>query len=265
MHIVVVGHAARDVILRRDAPPSSPVLGGAVSYIGLAAAALGATVDIVTVAPEHEALLAPLDSDARITVTRSSAAPLTSFALDYTGKNRVVRLTHRAPTIDDVPERLRSASVAILAPVAAELPPASLGWFPNAQLTVGLQGFMRSARADGSLVAVEPPSMRGANAVCLSDGDHPQAEMIARKLAAEVPIVVLTRGARGASLFHDGHEHHVPSVPADEVNPTGAADVFLAALAVHLARNASPMDAAREASYAAARSVEGPGLGNLRS
>jgi 1D-myo-inositol 3-kinase len=51
---------------------------------------------------------------------------------------------------------------------------------------------------------------------------------------------------------------------ASERDPTGAGDVFGAALTVGLWRGSSPMDAAREAAYAAARAVEGPGLGNLR-
>lgn len=265
MQLVVVGHAASDVILRRGVPPSPPVLGGPVSYIGLAGAALGAQIDIVTVAPDPEPLLAPLEAEPRVRLHRVAAEPMTGFVLDYTQTTREVRLTHRAAAIAAVPTTLRQCSDVMLVPAFGELPPEAVGWFPGARLTVGLQGFMRSAAADGRIRAIDPPSMRGAYAVCFSEHDHPHADALADRLAREATMVVVTRGAAGATLTYGGEKRHVPSVPADEVDPTGAGDVFAAALALHLARGASPMDAASQASYAAARAVEGPGIGKLRS
>jgi sugar/nucleoside kinase (ribokinase family) len=102
-----------------------------------------------------------------------------------------------------------------------------------------------------------------AHAIVFSEHDHPNAEALARHIASRVPIVVLTRGARGATLFDRGIAQHVAAVPAFERDPTGAGDVFAAALAVWLGRDATPMDAAAQAAYCAARAVEGAGLGNL--
>ncbi|MBC7793678.1 MAG: hypothetical protein H7Z43_08205 [Clostridia bacterium] len=52
MNLVVVGHAACDVIVRKNDAPATPVLGGSATYIGLAAATLCAHVNVVTVAPK---------------------------------------------------------------------------------------------------------------------------------------------------------------------------------------------------------------------
>ena len=73
----------------------------------------------------------------------------------------------------------------------------------------------------------------------------------------------VTRGARGAMLWTARECIDVPAAPAHEVDPTGAGDVFGVVLTLELA-NGKPLAAAgRAAAAAAARVVEGPGLGTL--
>jgi 1D-myo-inositol 3-kinase len=55
----------------------------------------------------------------------------------------------------------------------------------------------------------------------------------------------------------------VPAAPARERDPTGAGDVFGLVLATALGRGSSPQQAGQLAALAAARVVEGPGLGTL--
>jgi sugar/nucleoside kinase (ribokinase family) len=55
----------------------------------------------------------------------------------------------------------------------------------------------------------------------------------------------------------------VPAAPAIEVDPTGAGDVFGLVFALALARGADLATAGQRAAAAAARVVEGPGLGTL--
>jgi sugar/nucleoside kinase (ribokinase family) len=76
--------------------------------------------------------------------------------------------------------------------------------------------------------------------------------------------VVLTRGARGATIFTDASREHVPAAPAREVDPTGAGDVFAAAFLVAIHEGASPREAAELAAAAAACAVEAPGVAGIR-
>ncbi len=56
-------------------------------------------------------------------------------------------------------------------------------------------------------------------------------------IAKTVDAIVVTRGAEGATIYHDGMEIAVPAVPPDSlVDPTGCGDAFRAGLLYGLAR-----------------------------
>jgi len=92
-------------------------------------------------------------------------------------------------------------------------------------------------------------------------------EGLARRLARRTPLVVLTRGDRGAVAFLGETRIEVPARPARVRDPTGAGDAFFAALVAGLDRRGAlvpgrpPPEAAvaaalGEAAKAAARTVE---------
>ncbi len=258
LDLVVLGNVTHDVI------DGSDRLGGAVSYVSLAATRLGMNAGLVTAAPPGFALMEPLRHVIGLDVEQQDAPTATSFALDYSGPVRRVRLLERGAGIA---KPTSTAPFVFLGPVMGEVPLEALTWFRGSRIVIGLQGWMRDADADGFVIPSEPPSpglLSSATAVIFSEHDHPRADAIATALAAHVPIVVVTRAEKGATLFDAGKPVHVPAVPAIEREPTGAGDVFGAALTVALWRGASAVDAATQAAYSAARAVEGPGLGNLR-
>lgn len=65
--------------------------------------------------------------------------------------------------------------------------------------------------------------------------------------------LVVTRGSQGALVVAaDGGTHHVPGVPVEVVDTTGAGDAFTSALAVALAEKQPLLEAVRFATYAGA-------------
>ena len=68
--------------------------------------------------------------------------------------------------------------------------------------------------------------------------------------------VVATLGPRGAVVVTAEHATEIAGSKADVVDTTGAGDCFVGAFAARLAMGAAPVDAARYANVAAARSVE---------
>ena len=62
------------------------------------------------------------------------------------------------------------------------------------------------------------------------------AARVLPELRAVVPIVVVTDGARGATIHTPRGAQHIGVHPADEVDPTGAGDVFATAFLIALAR-----------------------------
>ena len=261
-HLLVLGHVTRDEI------DGGVRLGGAASYAALAAARLGVETALVTVAPTDDPLLAPLRAEPHLALHCVPSDVMTTFALTYDGGHRRLWLRRRARPlrVDDIPPGWRDAAVTYVGPVAGECDRALLAALGARFIAAGLQGWLRRA-GDGAEIepalapeAVAPPSL---DAAILSELDHPDAAALAARFAAAGARVAITRGARGATILDGDARLDIPASPAVEVDPTGAGDVFGVVFALELARGAPPKDAAVAAAAAAARVVEGPGLGRL--
>jgi sugar/nucleoside kinase (ribokinase family) len=72
-----------------------------------------------------------------------------------------------------------------------------------------------------------------------------------------------TRGARGVTCFLAGATEHTAAPAADSLDPTGAGDVFGVVYALRRQRGDERSAAIARAHLAAARSIEGPGVGRL--
>ena len=260
--LLVIGHVTRDEI------GGGTRLGGAASYAARAAARLGIDVGLVTVAPPDDPLLDELRGRAGLRVACAAGEVMTTFALTYTGASRRLALLRRARPIvaADVPSAWRGAPIAYVGPVAGECDRALVAGLGSRFVGAGLQGWLREAGADGAIApallpeAETPPRL---GAAIVSELDHPDAEAIAARFAAAGATVAITRGARGATILTSDARFELPAAPAREVDPTGAGDVFGVVLTLRLAAGDSPSVAAAAGAAAAARVVEGPGLGTL--
>jgi ribokinase len=91
----------------------------------------------------------------------------------------------------------------------------------------------------------------------ISLADDASLDMASKALLAQGgEAVVITLGARGASLAHEGSFELISGFPVQAVDTTAAGDVFNGALAVSLAEGSSLRDAVRFANAAAALSVQ---------
>jgi len=260
----VVGHVTRDEV------DGTVRLGGAASYGALAAARLGHQTALLTLAPPDDPLLGPLRGAPRLGFHCVPSDVMTTFALEYAGGERRLWLRRRARplTRDDIPPGLLCPRVAYLGPVAGECDPDLARGLGASFIGAGLQGWLRRVAPDGRI----QPALGGAgetaflprlDVAVISELDHPDAEAVARAQLKPGGTAAITRGARGATLIRGDERLDVPAVPAREVEPTGAGDVFGVVLTLGLADGQPLPVAARAAAAAAARVVEGPGLGTL--
>ena len=253
--LLVVGHLCLDVT------PEGPRPGGSAAFAALAARALGLRPAVVTSAgPDLDPRAVLGDVPAHVLPARRT----TSFLNRYRGGRRSQTLLARATPLgfDDVPPTWRRAPLVLLAPVAGEVPVAMARSFPQATVVACLQGWLRRWDPEGR---VFPRRWEGARllphveAATVSQEDFRDADLPAL-WAARTPLLVVTMGEGGAHLHEGGRVHHVPALPAREVDPTGAGDVFAAAFLVRYAETRDPLEAARFAAAAASLAVEAPGL-----
>jgi sugar/nucleoside kinase (ribokinase family) len=76
-----------------------------------------------------------------------------------------------------------------------------------------------------------------------------------RALKLSFPYVVITAGARGAYIWWEGEEFHVPAFSCEPRDLTGAGDMFAGAFLYGINHGLSPYDAAHRANFMASRVI----------
>jgi len=253
---LLIGHTTRDLT------PHGPELGGTVAYAGLTLAALGWRVRVLTAA-NRDLDLNPLN---RLEVHRVHAPQSTTFENIYRQDAREQFLrAHAGPiTAGDLPQGWSRTDLLFLAPVADEIEPDLVRSVDFNLLGVTAQGWFREVRPDGS-IELKPwqhvlSRIPHEAIVVLSVEDLGGSSAGAREIASQCRILALTDSARGADVFWDGQQVHIPAPAADEIDPTGAGDVFAAIFFYRLLLGDEPPAAARHANLHASASVNRVGL-----
>lgn len=270
-NFLTLGHVARDLH-----PDGSFSLGGTVSFAALTASRLGMMAGVVTsAAPDFLAFLPPLLSD--IALHASPSIETTTFVNSYHDGFRTQYLRARAETLtpDDLPEQWKSSSIVLLGPLAQEIPLPLIECFqrrPGAIIAATPQGWLRRWDADGR---VWPTPWRDAERVLplldvlilshddllpFANGKRDEADALLAQWSQRVPLLVATDGRHGATLFQQGATQRFPAYSVQEVDPTGAGDVFAAAFLVSLAHQHTPEQAANFANCVASFSIEQSGV-----
>ena len=259
---VVVGHICQDLF-----PDGSLGLGGSVSYAATTALRMGSRVGVVTSASPDLDLTQALPG---AQIACQCAAATTLFENIYHDGVRTQILHQRADVItcEHIPHSWRSAPMAYLGAIDQEVDPGVFHCFADETLICVMpQGFFRRWDEKGRISFTEwRPSealLQRINVLVLSEWDVPDPERLVRDWRQFVEIMVITHAERGATAYQAGESCHYPARPAQEVDPTGAGDVFAAAYLLRLAETGDPCQAAHFATVAASFSVEGPGVSGI--
>ena len=275
--VVVVGAAARDIAAD---DPRGWRLGGGVSYSALTVARLGIPTAALVGVDEEASQAVELDllraAGVDVRVVPLDRGPIFVNIERPEGREQLSLSPSDLVPVSAVPDAWRTARGWILAPVAAELPAA---WAevpaPSAIVAVGWQGLLRELTAGAPVRHLPPgpnPLIARADLVGLSRDDvDPDTELAALcRLLHPGATMVVTQGDRGGLVMEagpdgPGHPRLYPPVRSHApVDPTGAGDVFLAALAAAriepgLLRLRPDLDLLLAAA-AASLVLEGPGL-----
>ncbi len=258
---LLLGHFTRDVL-----PDRTTVPGGTSLYAALTAHRLGRHVAVVSAPAE---LPDGWPADIAMVFHPSPTPP--TFENRYTAAGREQTLhTASAPiTLAAIPPDWHAAPLVHLGPVLGETPEELVFAFPDALIGVTPQGWMRTwdEPLPGPVIyrpwRPAPGVLARIDALVLSIEDVRGDEALAASYAIDCPLVAITRGAGGATLFVRGTPHEIPAFAATERDPTGAGDVFAATLFARLHETGDPLAAAHFAAYVAALSVEGAGISRI--
>jgi len=256
---VIVGHIIKDKV------DDGYLLGGTVSFAGGVVHALGVPLGVVSAADaDGRDLAARMLPNAEFRWVES--AETTIYHNIYKPDGRVQYCLALADMLspEDIPDDWCAAPIVHLGPLTGEVPPEMVDRLSDDTLVgVTPQGWLRRRLADGRIEAKEWDSyqavLRRADVLVFSEHD-PTTEAECQRYLDASKVSVVTRAKYGAEVHAGGTITHIPTYPANEVDPTGAGDGFCGAFLVEYRRTGSAIEACRFASAAASLLVEGPGI-----
>jgi len=253
--IALLGNLSRDLV-----PGAPPRTGGGPYHGARALHRLRVPARIVVRCAEADraALLPPL---VRLgtPVRWVAGASTASFSIAYEGERRIMRLEElgdawRPQDLPPLPPAVRWAHVAPLARSDFDVDTlAAIG--RRRRLSLDGQGLVRPARVGPVELDADfdPALLRHVWALKLADEE---AETIGDVAALPVREILVTHGARGATLYLGGRREEIPARPLPG-DPTGAGDAFMAAYVAARDAGFGPAGAARSATAVVAAVLVG--------
>ncbi len=253
---LVIGHITRDI------SDDGERLGGSAAYAAKTAAAFGLRVGILTSWGED----IDIEELSGIHIINSRMSDTTTFEnkLDGDKRSQIVHQLAAPIEIQQLPSAWNHAKIVHFAPVIGEISPGSVRAFPEADIGLTPQGWLRGLENDGRVIQADWPEadfvVQSAMATVISQEDISRDADILDSMAASSAILAVTDAEKGAQIFNRGKVSALPANPVREVDSVGAGDIFAAAFFIRLHYGDNVEEAGRVANQVAAQSVERRGL-----
>lgn len=254
---LAIGHVTEDYL---GAAP--PIPGGTALYSGLCAKNLGLEAGLVTSFAED---YSGRDRFEGLQVAYLPAKASSLFRHTFSEGRRVQYLISRARPIGmaHIPEKWQRAPIVHLGPVINEVLLAEMSFPKQSLVCLSIQGLLRQRDEQGKIVRREvnglldfPP----VDIITLSEEDIGGDEAQLAPIREKCRILIYTNGHQGARIFHQGERHFIPPLPTDEVDQTGAGDIFITAFLYEYHRSGDLLQAGHFASIAGSLAVEKLGI-----
>lgn len=253
---LLIGHATADLV------EDGRTLGGTVTYGTPVVRAFGHRVGVVTSAAACEPLMEGLAPLAEVVVHLAKST--TTFRNDYSNGVRTQYVYGVASTLgyESIPAGWVDAPLVHLAPLVNEVDPNIVKSFREQTVLLTPQGYMREWGQDGRVHFkrwLDSEMLSAVNILVLSKQDIAEAPELEQEFVQACEWVFITDDRNGGAYYHYGQRMTYDAVSVTEVDPTGAGDVFAAALLSSLLNH--EMDVAvNTAAYLAAQAVTNKGV-----
>lgn len=259
---LIIGH------ILKDNAPGGAMLGGTASYAGLTADKLGQYTAVLTSYGPDIPSLAPLNN---IKIKAVPAPQSTIFENVYKDGVRYQKwLTCGAHlSTDQIPKEWRNTPIVHLAPMAQEISPDMCGYFRNNLVCVTMQGWLRGQDEQYNVIYQPHPDLEKwlpyIDILVLSLADVQSDRDTLDHFLNTVQLGVETLGPEGCRVYHRGTTTHIPVQPVEELDPTGAGDIFAAAFFIRYQQTRDIIEAAQFANACASLSVKEIGMESVPS
>ena len=211
------------------------LLGGTASYSSIMASQLGMNTAILTSVGEDFEFHSTF-KQYNIELCNVPSEKTTVFENIYKDGRRIQFMHRRAKPLlpQHLPTEWEKVPIVKFCLIADEVDETFLQMFPEALVGATIQGWLRQWDQSG---LVSPKEMdweilRFVDIVFMSEDDIEGYEYAIPIIAEAVQLLVMTKGHQGAVIFYQGQEFSFPAFPTNEVDPTGAGDIFAASFLV---------------------------------
>ena len=259
---LAIGHLCYDVTSK------GYVLGGSAAYSAISARHLGLQARVITAVGVDFNRRNPLLNGIEVIYQESSHTTIFDNRYSENGQRQQSILALGARLM---PQHITGdcceAEVVYLCPIADEVDPDCIHSFNGSLIGVTPQGWMRHRNSNSRVLAKRWSSatliLPYADVLILSDEDLSTYPDELEKYIELTKIVVLTKGMHGATLYENGRVLNSNAYAANEIDPTGAGDVFATAFLIKYYETQLPQEALNFAHCAASFAVEGRHTANI--
>lgn len=260
IQFLAIGHFTHDVTEK------GLILGGAAAYSSLAAKRLGLKAGVVSAVGKDFLHRDKLQGISLCLLESGDSLQTTTFQNIYINgvRKQIIKGVSEKLKPEHIPQEYTKAEIVYLCPVADEVEPLIANRFPNSLIGASPQGWMRQWDSQGNVFQRKwkdaDKVLPYIDALIMSEEDISNFPEVIEEYRKLVKIMVLTRGERGCTLFHNGQIKDFPAFKTQTVDPTGAGDVFAVAFLRELHRTHDPYKASIFANCTASFVVEKPGI-----
>jgi len=256
---LVIGHITRDLT------PEGPIMGGTASFSTLTAKAVGLKVGVVT----SWGCDIPLGPMGKIPIINQPTETSTTFKNISTSNGRLQIIQNIAKPLHNasIPSNWFNTPIVHLGPIAREIAPELVELFPNSMIGVTPQGWLRSWDDDGRIIMSEwqesTQVLKNCQVAIISIEDVGGNESTIESMTSKCPIFVVTEGHLGSRVYWHGDVRRFNAPKVNEIDSTGAGDIFSAAFFIQFNKTGNPWEAARFATQLASLSVTRQGVAGV--
>ncbi|MBI9046137.1 MAG: hypothetical protein JEZ06_16715 [Anaerolineaceae bacterium] len=253
---LIIGHLTHDIV------PGGFMLGGTAAYAALTAKAMGFEVGIVSSCANCHRY----PELSGIQIIASTAEFSTTFENINHDNERLQYIHHKADDLDlhMIPELWKTTPIVHFGPVAQEISPNLVHAFPDSMIGLTPQGWMRQWDNEGKVtytdwiesIYVLPKS----SAAIISLDDVKRNEEIIEDMVPSIPVLVVTDAGNEIRVYWHGDIRCFKPAIVEDVDATGAGDIFAATFFGRLYQTRNPWEAARFANGIASQSISRLGL-----